>query len=307
MSQQIVRDGSIGGPVPIIPSVRLPAADLFQARAGRLLTRAEGHSIADYLRFTAALARAQDAFSRQRPAPPLPAPALIQSCIDHGLPSISFSGHRRHPYWREALASILEIMARDSLPAAARQAVAVLARTEAERLESTATALLAGNYPELDAAQAPFIGAALQVYWTGMVSQIDPALLARPAEDGLCPTCGSRPMASIIRIGGAEQGLRYLVCSLCAVEWHMVRVKCAACAGTKGITYLGIEGSTDAIRAECCDSCKSYLKIFNLEKDTSLEVCADDLASLALDMLVSDEGYDRAGPNLLFLPGAPAE
>ncbi len=116
--------------------------------------------------------------------------------------------------------------------------------------------------------------------------------------------CGSHPVASVVRIGGAQQGLRYLVCSLCASEWHMVRVKCSACGSTKGISYLGLDGGSEAIKAECCDECKTYLKIFYLEKDTSLVPAADDLATLALDMLVDQEGYNRIGPNLLFLPGA---
>ena len=58
---------------------------------------------------------------------------------------------------------------------------------------------------------------------------------------------------------------------------------------------------------ECCDECKTYLKIFYLEKKTSMVVAAAELASLALDMLVDQEGYNRIGPNLLFLPGTGSD
>ena len=68
-------------------------------------------------------------------------------------------------------------------------------------------------------------------------------------------------------------------------------------------SYFNIAAASEAIKAECCDECKTYLKIFYLEKDTSLVPAADDLASLTLDMLVDREGYNRIGPNLLFLPG----
>jgi FdhE protein len=136
------------------------------------------------------------------------------------------------------------------------------------------------------------------------VLQIGDRATALPAQIGLCPVCGSHPVASVVRIGGAQQGLRYLVCSLCASEWHMVRVKCSACGSTKGISYLGIDGASQAIKAECCDECKTYLKIFYLEQDTSLVPAADDLATLALDMLVDQAGYNRIVPNLLVLPGA---
>ena len=69
-------------------------------------------------------------------------------------------------------------------------------------------------------------------------------------------------------------------------------------------SVISIESGSDAIKAECCDECKTYLKIFYLEKDTAIVPAADDLASLALDMLVDQEGYSRIGPNLLFLPGS---
>ena len=126
----------------------------------------------------------------------------------------------------------------------------------------------------------------------------------QPGESALCPVCGSHPVASVVRIGGPAQGLRYLVCSLCAAEWHMVRVKCSACSSTKGISYLGLQGGSAAVKAECCDQCKTYLKIFYLEQDSSIVPAADDLATLPLDLLVDQEGYNRIGPNLLFVPGA---
>jgi FdhE protein len=103
--------------------------------------------------------------------------------------------------------------------------------------------------------------------------------------------------------------MRYLVCSLCATEWNMARVKCTACNTDKGVQYLSLTRdenakATDApTRAEVCDECKSYLKIFYQEKDPQVEPNADDLATLALDVLVDEQGYGRSGPNLLFHPG----
>ncbi len=48
------------------------------------------------------------------------------------------------------------------------------------------------------------------------------------------------------------------------------------------------------MRAETCDHCHSYRKILYLEKDPSLEPVADDLGTLALDILLGEEGYARA-------------
>ncbi len=181
-----------------------------------------------------------------------------------------------------------------------------LRRAPADVLESVAGHLLAGAYAELGAGEGPLLAAALQVYWVKMALALGVDGFSPEARYGLCPVCGSYPVASVVRIGGTQQGLRYLACCLCASEWHVVRVKCTACASTKGISYLGIEGASDAIKAEVCDECKTYLKIFYLEKDSSMEPAADDLATLALDILVDEAGYNRVGPNLLFVPGAAA-
>ena len=44
-----------------------------------------------------------------------------------------------------------------------------------------------------------------------------------------------------------------------------------------------------------------YLKIVYQEKDPNVDPVADDLATLALDMLVDEAGYERSGPNLLLI------
>jgi len=62
-----------------------------------------------------------------------------------------------------------------------------------------------------------------------------------------------------------------------------------------------IEGAKGTVRAECCDGCKSYLKIVAQDKDPHVDPVADDLATLALDMLADEAGYERAGPNLLLM------
>ena len=123
---------------------------------------------------------------------------------------------------------------------------------------------------------------------------------------GVCPCCGFLPVASIVRTVGEVSNLRYLHCALCNVEWNLVRVKCAACDSTAGISYRELQGEAmkrpGTVRAEVCDGCKSYLKIVYQEKG-GVDPVADDLATLALDILVDEAGYARAGPNLLFVPG----
>ena len=126
-------------------------------------------------------------------------------------------------------------------------------------------------------------------------------------EDSLCPACGAHPVASIVRIGDAGHGVRYATCSLCACEWHVTRIKCVPCHNTRGISYQGLEGRQGAVhpgvKAETCPECHASLKIVSMEKDPLVDAFADDLATLALDMLVDEAGFHRAGRNLfLFTP-----
>ena len=65
-----------------------------------------------------------------------------------------------------------------------------------------------------------------------------------------------------------------------------------------------IEGGNGAVRAETCGSCKSYLKIAYQDKDPRVDPVADDLATLALDLLVDEAGFGRSGPNLLLFGGS---
>ena len=83
-----------------------------------------------------------------------------------------------------------------------------------------------------------------------------------------------------------------------------MRVKCSHCESTRGVRYRGIEGQP-AVLAETCDSCHTYRKQVDQEKDPLAEPLADDLATLALDLLLSDTPYLRASGNpLLALPRA---
>jgi FdhE protein len=141
--------------------------------------------------------------------------------------------------------------------------------------------------------------AALQVYWVDLASRLRTDDVHELDVPGVCPTCGTLPVASVVRADPRSQGFRYLHCALCATEWHMVRVKCTHCYTTKGITYQSIENGPRGIRAECCDTCQTYRKILYQEEDGNIEPVADDLASLALDLLLSQAGYRRASPNPL--------
>jgi len=146
----------------------------------------------------------------------------------------------------------------------------------------------------------PLLVAALQVYWTALASRLAPHDIRAHAPGQSthdCPVCGSLPAGGIVRAGAAQQGLRYLSCSLCASEWNMERIRCVSCGDNAKVFYYGIEGGNGAIQAETCDACHAYTKLMHMEKEPSVDIFADDLATLSIDILVGEAGYQRFGFN----------
>ncbi|MHB1375382.1 MAG: formate dehydrogenase accessory protein FdhE [Thauera sp.] len=303
MATTLIEPGEIPPPGPETPFLRrAERASVFGDRARRFMALAEGHAMADFLRFMGHLAEAQQRTLDAQGAPLLPGAEQIALCKAHGMPPLGTQTLRRDPSWREGLRHLLaqvEGQANDATRAAMQRLAAL---PEAE-LEAFADRLLGGAYAGLDLAAAPLVGAALQVYWVRLAAAMEQADFPRPEVHTLCPACGSLPGASVVR-NGAEQGLRYLHCALCASEWNMVRVKCSHCESTRGIAYFGVEGGDEAVKAEACDACKSYLKILYMDKNPAVDAVADDLATLALDILMDEAGFLRSGPNLLLFPGA---
>ena len=192
---------------------------------------------------------------------------------------------------------ILTELEAGALPEGTRATIARLKDTDDASLERAAETLLAGDNDEkLDRAAIPFIGVALQAYWLHLVTTLGAGAFGRLDIPHLCPACGSAPMVSVVR-SGSDQGLRYLTCPLCNTQWHAVRIKCVFCDTTKGIAYYGIEGGSAAVKAESCDTCHGYLKILYMEKDPNVEALADDVASMALDVLMAESGITRRGTN----------
>jgi FdhE protein len=182
------------------------------------------------------------------------------------------------------------------LPLETQDALRRLADSGVSHLEALASGVLAGDVPQDRVACVPFVGAALQAWLTSLAASLDPGGLA-PAH-GACPVCGGPPVGAVIQAGAR---LRYVTCALCSAEWHVPRVRCAVCDGEK-IEYLHAEGDRGA-RAEACHSCHGYLKVFDAEHRPDADAAADDAATLALDLLVADEGYRRVGPNLYVAAG----
>ncbi len=311
-----------------VQALRLPdGATVFAERALRLRQLAAGHAMRDFLIFMADLAQAQhltlNGMSVLRDLP-LPSAARLAAARAVGLPPLPAVDWPRNPSWQRCLHALVEELL-PRAPAPAQLTLKSLREAAPDWLERQADCLLTGVMHGLDMGAAPLVAAALQCYWTALVQQTavryqqpeQPAFM--PTEDStLCPCCGSRPTASITRQVGDVAGQRYLHCSLCSAEWHRVRIQCAHCGSGQGLAYHQLEagegqampatGATlGAVQAESCEACGHYLKIFHTERDPFVEPAADDLASVTLDLLVSDTGLRRYGVNLMLLFGEPDE
>jgi len=289
-----------------IPRVRLPdRSRLFARRAERLRTLANGNAIGDYLTLMAALADAQqsalDGFT-----PALPDAARIELARTHRMPPILATGWNRDERWRDVLRSLVAtIAAQPGMPPSLLDLCKRLGEASVDWIDAQANALLA-RADTVDIAAGPFLMAALQVHWAALTAAFAADRVEPLDVSGVCPLCGTPPVASLVCAQSPYQGYRYLHCALCATEWHRVRVECTHCGAVgKDVGYHTLQpndGNDDgsaAVRAESCEACKSYRKILYQEKDPGVEPVADDLATIALDLLLGEHGYHRASGNPL--------
>lgn len=312
-----------------VPYLYLPvAASVFADRETRLRQLAAGHPMRDYLLFIATLTQAQHRVLNAPASLVLPDDQLLGEAADNIQPPLDLARWPLQPAWRDMLRAVLDAAAPAIGPGPAGDVLARVRSMEDSALDLQAQRLITGVMLGLDMAAAPFIAAGLQVFYTRTV--IDTAAahagerdepFGRTADMRGCPCCGSRPTSSVTRIGADQAGFRFLNCSLCSTQWHMVRIKCAHCESTKGITYQNLapqDGaqpmagasspmSNGAVRAECCAECGHYLKLMSMDKDPFVEPVADDLASLPLDLLVGESGLIRHGVNLLLVLGDPGD
>ncbi len=306
--QRILQPGDIEALDRTNPQrVRLPQpAQIFAERAARLEQKADGNPIADYLRFVAQIVRAQQkaAGNVQTAAPDAAQIALAQ---EHSMPLLPAANHV-DPVWQDVLVQLLdELEKAEHVPDALKPTLAALREMSAQDRDTLARRVLVGLLTEsADLAAAPIVMAALQVVFADRASKLSESDIPYTDPATVCPVCGTAPVASVIRIGGRDAGLRYLHCGACCTEWHMVRVKCSHCESTKGVRYQKIDGGDETVLAETCDVCHTYRKITNQEKDPFAEPLADDLATLMLDLLMSETEFARASINPL-LPMAETD
>jgi FdhE protein len=110
-------------------------------------------------------------------------------------------------------------------------------------------------------------------------------------SEGYCPICGKEPKIGEIK-GDEEQ--RFLFCNQCGFEWNYNRIKCPFCGNEEQQTlaYFTVEGE-ERYRVDVCNVCKRYVKIVDFrDSEGKANLDVEDIATLHLDMLASEEGYE---------------
>jgi len=292
--------GGVSAPVPIIAPDPMRR---FAATATRLERLASGHPMEGWLRFMAQLAWAQHKTITTLPAlPPLDS-AEIDRAVEARAAPLAPDRHRLDRLWQRGLPQISQHFVGSLLPDPAKDVIADLETWDAEALDALADGFLQGELAADRIGHALYIAAALQVHFTATAGALAAEALRLLPERGLCPCCGSTPVAGIVTASGPAPGSRYLYCSLCSTAWNHARAVCITCGKSGHLALKSIEGDGGAVKAETCGDCHTYAKLLYAAKDTQVDAFADDLASLALEVLVAEAGWSRHAPNPWLLVG----
>ena len=111
-------------------------------------------------------------------------------------------------------------------------------------------------------------------------------------SEGYCPICGKEPKIGEIR--EEEDGKRYLFCHQCGFKWYFQRIKCPFCGNDEqhSLAYFEVEGE-ERYRVDVCNKCRRYVKTVELPKSSEEpNMDIEDIATLHLDMIAYDEGYN---------------
>jgi FdhE protein len=293
-------------PIPIgdvakPPFVRLPDPPaMFARRAQRLRSLAERHELRAYLIFVADLCDVQHRIQTAMPPPELPSLAELARSRQFKMPPLDRSRFTRTAAFDAVWGKLLVMLEPIDMPASARLVVERLKGSDPAGQTAMTAALLNGTAIAATPAEHAFVAAVAQVHFSRLAVQLDAQTLT-PVGDGVCPACGASPACSMVVGWSGAQNTRFCACWLCGTLWNYPRIRCTLCGSTEGIAYQEIAGGSAVVKAETCSPCGRYIKILQQHANRSLDPLADDIATLALDVLLRQSEYRRGGVNPFLL------
>src|SRR5262249_11338904 len=134
----------------------------------------------------------------------------IELAHEHRMPVLQAAGWPRQARWRAILSDLCGSIGHvPGFPPGVRSGCGRLVKRPADEIETQADLLIAARTSGVDAQAAPFLMAALQVYWVGMATALNTRDVREIDVRGVCPTCGTLPVASAVRADPRSQGYRY--------------------------------------------------------------------------------------------------
>ncbi len=301
MSADLQPDPTAIGNVSTPPFAVVPdPSTLFGVRARRLRTYAAVSPLKPYLDFVAGIVDAQQAIVPVLPPVEMPDEEALERARAFQMPPLDRARTTLDDTLETTLDALFDATRHVDMTRQAGEALARLRQADGAERARMVQDVLSHDMPVETLAEHVFVAAALQVHFARLASRLDAKKLV-PVGDGACPACGGPPVASLIVEWPNAHGNRFCACSLCSTLWNYVRIRCCSCGTTKGIGYQEIEGSPGTIKAETCDECRTYVKVMYQNKDVTIEPVADDIGTLALDMMMREGPYRRAAFNPFLL------
>lgn len=301
MSADLQPDPTAIGNVSTPPFAVTPdPSTLFGVRARRLRTYAAVSPLKPYLDFVAGIVDAQQAIVPTLPPVEMPDEEALERARAFQMPPLDRVRTTLDDTLETTLDSLFDAARHVGMTREAGEALARVRQVDGAERARMVQDVLSHDMPVETLAEHVFVAAALQVHFARLASRLDAKKLV-PVGDGACPACGGPPVASLIVEWPNAHGNRFCACSLCSTLWNYVRIRCCSCGTTKGIGYQEIEGSPGTIKAETCDECRTYVKVMYQNRDVTIEPVADDIGTLALDMMMREGPYRRAAFNPFLL------
>ena len=170
-----------------IPPLLFPRLkNLYNRRAERLRELAENNPLGDFLRFAALVAHAQEVVLYDHPLQ-----MDLTARIKKPMSRAAAAGYSR-PAARQALAQAAASLIAELKPEMSGTALAVIENLEKaseQELEEMASALFASDFSLVSSDKAPFIWAALSLYWAQMASLIPGKARAEYGERASSARC----------------------------------------------------------------------------------------------------------------------
>lgn len=299
MSDSVEPEPNVIGQVSDPPFAVLPDPEtLFAERARRLRVYADVSPLKPYLDFVAGIADAQGAVLSA--LPPVQAPPEAARAAEHAMPPLDRAGLTLDAPLSATLDALFDRAKTLPMPDEARKGLEEAMAADAETHLAMVRGVLARAIPPEALAAHIFVAAALQVHFARLAQTLEVKKLVK-VGDGLCPACGDGALASLVVDWPNAHGSRFCSCGTCGTLWHYTRIHCCSCGDNSGIGYQEVDGSPGTIKAETCDKCQRYTKVMYQNKDGTIEPFADDIGTLALDLMMREGPYARAPFNPFLL------